>query len=174
MFCSTCGAQTPADATYCHKCGAVLYQESTGVQQPPEPYTTPVVPQLTDEQRQFVEELLPIDQKPNECHACGRTENLNSWAFGLAKKTRTKRDWVRTAASIGLSAVTLPLLGSGALALPGNETHYRVLRLQLILCDSCRARRFSYGIHPWWETARRLGYKKFFDAKKLNKLQTAR
>jgi hypothetical protein len=114
------------------------------------------VPQISEEQRLFVDELLPIDKKPHECHACGKRDDIYSWDFGLGKKTGTKRNWFITAASLGLSAITVPLLGSGMLRLPGKEMRFRILRLKLILCDSCRDSRFSYNFHPWWEPARRL------------------
>jgi hypothetical protein len=66
MFCSKCGAGNSDRGNYCQKCGSPLSREA-----------------LTQEQRQLVNELLPIDQRPHECHACGRTGGLYGWDFGL-------------------------------------------------------------------------------------------
>jgi hypothetical protein len=175
MFCCNCGAPNPDSATYCHKCGGSLYKKATESQQPrPTPNTLKPEPKLTQEQRQLVEELFSIDEKPHECHACGRTENLYSCDFGLAKKTGTKRDWSMTALSVVVSVVTLPLLGAGVLELPGKKTHLNVLRLHLVLCYVCRNTNFAYYFHPWWEPAKRLGFTEFYDAEQLKKLQPVR
>lgn len=172
MFCCDCGAPNPDGANYCHKCGGAIYKKATDTQQQlPPPDTAKPEPILTQEQRQLVDELFSIDKKPHECHACGRTENLYSWDFGLAKKMGTKREWCMTAWSVAVSAVTLPLLGAGGLKLPGKKTRLNVLRLQLILCVVCRDTNFAYHFHPWWEPAKRLGFTEFFDAVELKKLQ---
>ncbi len=175
MFCCDCGAPNPESASYCNKCGSALYKKTTESRQSPLPPNTPKPePKLTQEQRRLVDDLFSIDKKPHECHACGRTENLYSWDFGLAKKTGTKRDWSMTAWSVVVSAVTLPLLGAGGLELPGKDTRLSLLRLQLVLCGVCRDTNFAYHFHPWWEPAKRLGYTEFFDANQLKKLQPVR
>lgn len=84
------------------------------------------------------------------------------------------RDRVEAAWSVAVSPVTIPLIGAGGLRLPGRKTSYRVLRLRLILCDSCWGGQTRYSLHPWWRTAIRLGYTEFFDAEGLKKLEPAR
>jgi len=148
---------------------------TTEILQPVLPPNSPTPePEFTQEQRQLVDELFSIDKKPHECHACGRTDNLYTCDFGLAKKTGTKRDWSTTAWSVVVSAVTLPLLGAGGLNMPDKKNRLSVLRLQLVLCNVCRATNFAYHFHPWWETAKRLGYTEFFDAERLKQLQPVR
>jgi len=177
MFCCKCGARNPEEAQFCHKCGTSLYKEKEE-QQIGQPKGTKDPRQaegeLTDEQRQLVDELLPIDQKPDECHRCGRRDSLYAWDFGLGKRISTKRAWGDTAWSLAVSAVTVPLMGVGGLQFPGKKARLRVLRLQLILCDSCRQGEITYSVHPWWEAARRLGYTEFLDAAALKRLQPAR
>jgi len=172
MFCCDCGAPNPESASYCHKCGSTLYKKTTETSNPLHLGNTPKPePKLTQQHRRLVDDIFTIDQKRYECHACGRTENLYSWDFGLAKKTGTKRDWSMTAWSVVVSAVTLPLLGAGGLELPGKNTRLSLLRLQLVLCGVCRHKNFAYHFHPWWEPAKRLGYTEFFDANQLKRLQ---
>ena len=175
MFCCKCGARNPESASYCHKCGCSLYKEEANQagrtaegKNSDQVETAP-----TEEQRQLIDELLPIDQKPHECHACGRTDSLYGWDFGLGKKISTKRAWGETAWSVAVSAVTIPLIGVGGLQLPGKKMRLRVLRLRLILCDSCRDGQVKYNLHPWWEPAGRLGYTKFLNAEELKKLRPA-
>lgn len=176
MFCCKCGSLNPDDANFCHKCGSSLYRAAGGNPSDSAKNKTPhqLEPHVSEEQRQLIEELLPIDQKPDECHACGRKDHLRSWDFGLGKKLSTKRAWGATAWSVAVSAVTIPLLGAGGVRLPGQKTSYRVLRLRLTLCDSCWEGQAKYGLHPWWQTAIRLGYTEFFDAEGLKRLEPAR
>jgi hypothetical protein len=174
MFCCKCGARNPEDAQYCHKCGGILYSEMPV--RPDQSAKNNVPLQLnnaqSEEQRRLVEELLSIDQRPHECHACGRTDNLYSWDFGLGKKISSKRAWHRTAASVAISALTIPIIGAGALVLPGKNVHYQVLRLRLVLCGSCWEGEAKYGLHPWWQKAIQLGYTELFDAERLKKLES--
>jgi len=172
MFCCKCGAQNPDDGSYCFKCGEALYKEVAAETR--EQPTISSQQRLTEEERQFISELLPIDQKPHKCHVCGKTANLFSWDFGLGKEVSTKRAWGETAWSVAVSVVTLPLIGVGGVNWPEKKTRLRVLRLKLILCSSCRDTNFVYSFHPWWEPARRLGYTNLLNADELNKLETVR
>jgi len=178
MFCCKCGARNPDDATYCRSCGSLLCKgNEPKVEQSPRKPTTHEVETLPDEeQRRLIDELLPIDQKPHECHACGRRDNLHGWDFGLGKPISTKRAWGETVRSVAVSAVTLPLIGAGGVQLPGKKTCLRVLRLRLILCDSCirEQTNYTFHVHPWWEPARRLGYTEFLSADDMERLQPAR
>lgn len=183
MYCCKCGARNPDGGSYCHKCGATLYRadptSEVGERTQPAQSTSS---QLDEEQRQLLEELLPIDQKADQCHACGRAENLHVWDFGLAKKVSERRLWGETVGSVVASAVMIPLLGVGGLRLPGKKVNLRVLRLRLVLCSACRQQHIAlgkgghidvaaYGLHPWWATARRLGYTQFLQASDLNRLR---
>jgi hypothetical protein len=176
MFCCKCGARNPDDANYCHKCGGLLYSETP--EHSDQLIENRVPHQFEraegDERRRLIEELLAIEQRPHECHACGRAENLNGWDFGLGKKISTKRAWGETAWSVAVSAVTIPLLGAGGLQLPGKNTRYEVLRLRLILCGSCWEGEAKYSLHPWWQKATQLGYTEFFDAEGLKKLEPSK
>jgi hypothetical protein len=176
MFCCKCGAGNPDDASYCHKCGRSLYKEEAKQieELPKNKNPNQVEAPPIEEQRRLIDELLSVDQKPHECHACGRTDNLYRWDFGLGKKISIKRAWGETAWSVAISAVSLPLIGVGGVQLPGKKTRLHVLRLQLILCDTCRRGQIKYSFHPWWEPARRLGYTEFLNSDELNKLQPAR
>lgn len=160
MFCSKCGARNSGSGNYCHKCGSPLFGEANAAGKAA----------LTQEQRQLAEELLPIDQKPNECHACGRTAGLYGWDFGLGKKLSSQRAWGETAVSAAVSAITIPLIGAGRLELPGKRMHLRVLRLRLILCDDCSRKQVAYTFHPWWNQAFRLGYTEFLTPDDLKNL----
>jgi hypothetical protein len=92
----------------------------------------------------------------------------------LGKKISSKRAWGGTAWSLAVSAITVPLIGAGGVQLPGKNTRLRVLRLRLVLCDSCRQKRLNYSVHPWWATANRLGYTEFLNAEQLAGLETVR
>lgn len=183
MYCCKCGARNPDDAVYCHNCGDAIYRNAA----PSRPsdrrqVSRPTRVKQTEEQRQLAEELLRIDEKSHECHACGRTDDLHGWNFGLAKSVSEKRVWGATAASVAVSAVTLPFVGVGFLQLPGKKARLRVLRLRLILCGACRRQHVAlgggdgidvavYGLHPWWSTASRFGYTEFLNAADLSKLR---
>jgi len=166
MHCSTCGAPTFKDSRFCHKCGSVISAE-------PEPSNASEGEQEQREQR-LIDELLSKNRKQHECHQCGTKGKLFAWDFGLAKPIGSKRVWARTAASVALSAITLPLLGVGRLDLPGKKTSLGVLRLRLLLCEECKRGRINYTIHPCWNDALRLGYTEFLTADDLNKLRPIR
>jgi hypothetical protein len=169
MFCCKCGARNPHDASYCHKCGSSLYIEAT---KPSDQSVRDEAPHQvkkpqSEEERRLIDELLHIDQRPHGCHACGRRDNLHGWDFGLGKEISTSRAWGDTALSLAFSAVTIPLIGAGALQLPGKNIRYEVLRLRLILCGSCWKGGAKYSLHPWWQKATQLGYTEFFEAEAL-------
>lgn len=175
MFCCKCGTRNPDDANFCHKCGSSLYVDETRhLDQSAWDKLPHQIETAQNEQRHVIDELLPIDQRRQECHSCGRRDTLHSWDFGLGKKIATSRAWGGTALSAAISAVTIPLIGAGGLQLPGKSTSYQVLRLRLVLCDSCWKGGAGYSLHPWWQKAAQLGYLEFFDAEGLKKLEPAR
>jgi hypothetical protein len=182
MFCCKCGAKTPGDANFCNKCGSSLYREaaehSGGLAD--NRAASGHTPEGTA-QPALIKELLAIDPKPHECHACGRRDKLFAWDFGMARRISTKRAWGESALSIALSAASLPLLGVGVLTMPGKKIRYQVLRLRLVFCERCcrqnrasaysrRLRSAAYSVHPWFEVARRIGYTEFLGANALDKL----
>lgn len=176
MYCCKCGVKNPDDASYCNKCGSPLYltfQHGHGPRQPIEEGIRDPVRTQMDEERRGISELLSIDPKPHQCHGCRTEKDLYGYDFGLAKVMSARRNWGEAAWSAAVSAVSLPLLGYGILQLPGKKSRLRVLRLRLILCESCRRRRVSYLLHPWWEPARRLGFTQFLSADDLDRLEPA-
>jgi hypothetical protein len=119
-------------------------------------------------------EIISADLHCSSCHKCGKPA-LHNWFFGLGKVISVRRAWGDSAIAAAVSAVTLPLIGAGALRFPGKKTSFQVLRLQLRLCDSCVRRKDSaYSIHPAWQRAAALGYTEFFDGAELKKLQITR
>jgi ribosomal protein L40E len=176
MFCCKCGAQNPDDASYCHKCGVLLFRlDAQRVEaSAPAKIVQNLDESLTEEQRQLIDEVLSVDPKPSECHICGRTDHVYNFDFGLGKKISTKREWSETALSVAVSALTLPLLGAGGIVFPGKKNRFRILKLRLVLCDSCERGKIRYEYHPWWTPAKRLGYSVFFSLNDLKKLEPAK
>jgi hypothetical protein len=172
MFCCMCGARNLDNARLCHNCTAPFEAHSL----PPSNsgYTQPLSSRdLENPEVQGLIRLSKISQKPGECHSCGKRENLTSFQFGLAKPLSTERDWRMTAASVLVSAVSVPLVGFGVLQLPGKKTNMRVMRLRLVLCRVCWTARKGYALHPWWAIAQESGYTVFITAEELSTLQPA-
>jgi len=177
MYCCKCGAKIYLDARHCHNCGSFLppsvgetsLQRSTSHE-----LLRPRNESINEEQRSLVKELLTTDRKEHECHKCGAREKLSSWGFGLGRVISSKHTWSETAASAAISAITLPLIGFGALRLPGKKTNLSVLRLRLVLCEFCRKEGATYSVHPWWNGAQRLGYTEFLCPTDLNELRSVR
>ena len=106
------------------------------------------------------------------CHACGSTETPSEFDFGLARNHKTNRDWKTVGLSAAISAVTLPLLGTGALYGPAKSSTAQLLRLKLKLCPKClSSRRGLFGgftakeadcqLHPLWKELYDAGFSKF-------------
>ncbi len=173
MYCCLCGAKNPEDARYCHKCGAPI--KSAGGEADPAsvaPEESNPVPQKwrdTDEHEKLVMQLLMTDHKRNQCHRCESEVSLIRIPFGLARVLSTKRDWLGTAWSVAVSAVSIPLVGYGGLELPSKSSTLEVLRLELVLCEQCHPKSYDYTLHPWWHTARQLGYTRFLSEADLEK-----
>lgn len=151
MFCCKRGAEIYLQAKYCHNCGGVL-------------------PDPTFEGRPVRDGV----SNALKCHKCGASKGIKAWDFGLGKAISSKRAWGETAMSAALSAVTVPLIGYGMLRLPGKKTNFRVLRLRLMLCDSCWQNRAGYSFHPFWNEANRLGFTEFFPSTELDKMASLR
>ena len=166
MYCCNCGSKIPKDALFCQECGTRVISDDqlTAVD-------------IEQAQQAVLQQLLKNNPQRNVCCVCGGSNQLCAWDFGLAKPISNKRVWGPTAASIAVSAITLPLIGLGALELPGKRTTLSVLRLRLLMCELCKKRepgRVPYAIHPMWDGAQRLGYTQFLSAGDLNKVRYLR
>jgi hypothetical protein len=162
MHCCRCGAKLADDAKSCAGCHAPVASEESSRAGPPNAV----------DQEAIISEILAQDSHSGSCHKCGSNLPLHTWRFGLGKIVSSRRDWGETAVSAAVSAVTLPLLGAGALRFPGKKTSFHMLQLRLRLCDSCaRSKDTAYSMHPGWRNATSLGYTEFFDATELRKLQ---
>ncbi len=171
-----CGAENPDYGRYCHQCGTTLIPQARN----PDLASSRTSRSQATSAKESAEEtaeiqalraLARMDVKSSECHGCGRTEGLTAYEFGLAKVLSAERDWTRTAASVVVSAVSVPLTGVGMIQLPGKRTKARALRMKLILCETCRKAQVSYPAHPWWYPAQKLGYDTFLGEEELKKLK---
>ena len=171
VYCCSCGAENPDYGRYCHQCGNAL------IPHPGNPDLDKSQPSSANDSAEDAAEIKAlraiarIDVKPSECHRCGRTEGLTAYEFGLAKVLSANRDWTRTAASVVVSAVSVPLTGLGMIHLPGKRTRVRALRMKLILCETCSTTQVNYPAHPWWYPAQKLGYDTFLGEGELKKLK---
>lgn len=179
MYCVMCGAENPDYARYCQKCGRAqpalerpIQNTSTVISTEQRRLSQKQV-RAHEEQRTIAAELLSVDQKPDRCHACGNREVLRLFPFGLAKTLSTKQDWLGSAWSVAVSAISLPLLGYGGFQLPGKTSRLWVLKLHLVLCETCRRKPHDYSLHPWWHKARTLGFTRFLKEDELKKLRPA-
>lgn len=168
MFCCSCGAENPNNATVCWQCGTAFIQLSASVssQSEKQPHTAE-----TQHLRSLSERLAAIDPKEDVCHGCGGKDGLTVYPFGLAKKLGREWHVAETIASVGISAVSLPLVGLGILRLPGNTTTFQVLRMKLVLCPNCRKKRINYELHPWFATVSHAGFTKFMDRYDLEEIR---
>jgi hypothetical protein len=127
-------------------------------------------------------ELLPLDQKLNECHCCGEKHSLTRSPFGLAKIVSSTRNWSLTGLSIAstaLAAVFIPIASSVPVRihLPRRKQFARLLRLDLTLCSDCRTQQkvickklgitVAWQAHPWWHKAMKCGYTEFIPGDEL-------
>jgi len=163
MYCCKCGAEIYLRSKYCHNCGDTLPESAPDLESSFSHGAEVATNKESAPRRQ------PISPQPS-CHKCGSYLRLNSWDFGLGKVALSRRSWSETAISAALSAVSVPLTGYGMLRLPGKRTTFGVLRLRLILCDSCVRNREGYECHPLWAEAHRLGFTEFFCSADLKKL----
>ena len=113
--------------------------------------------------------LASIDPKESACHSCGRTNELKTYPFGLARRLSTKWHVTETIAS-RISAVSIPLAGFGVFRFPGRSKTFRVLRMKLVLCPSCQKKGVNYNLHPWFASAAKSGFTEFMDRQDLGEL----
>ena len=167
MYCCKCGARLLQESDYCHKCGEAvptLHKPQVISHSGPKH-----AKDLNSEDTALIKELRSIDRRSDRCHACDCKEGLLSWEFGLGKPISNQWEWGETALSVAFSAITIPLLGVGALRIPGKSTRLRVLPLKLRLCKDCQAAKKGYKSHPWWNVLRQYGYTEFVLPQQMSK-----
>jgi hypothetical protein len=119
--------------------------------------------------RSFIQTL---KAKDDPCHFCGNNDNLAYFEFGLMRVESSTRIWGETAASIALSAITLPFLGLGRVSLPGKQRTGELFRLNLVICRSCInknsnliglffPKKAHYSKHPYWAALHEAGFAEF-------------
>lgn len=112
------------------------------------------------------------------CHGCKSADQLTDFEFGLARNQKQERDWKSTGISAAVSALTMPLLGVGALYGPGKTSTAQLLRLRLKLCQKCiNSRKGLFGgfaakedtcaLHPMWNDLQGAGFKKYVGTNEL-------
>lgn len=133
---------------------------------------TALLQHFVEEQHASVELHRKLQAIDDPRHGCGAKESLTVFEFGLARVQKKERDWTSTAISAAVSAVTVPLLGAGALYGAGTMSTGQLLRLRLKLCPSCiDSRKGLFGgftvkesncdAHPMWQTLHGAGFTKF-------------
>lgn len=163
MYCCNCGAKLTGRSTLCPSCSTPIPPESLPQNDAP----------IAVEEQAVIRDIVSEDLQSTGCHKCRSNAAPHTWQFGLGKISSSRHAWGETAISAAVSAVTLPLLGAGALKFPGKKTSFQVLRLRLRLCDSrARHRQRAYSMHPAWKKAQALVYTEFFDAAELNRFRT--
>ena len=127
------------------------------------------------EWRKFIQAL---KGKEDPCHYCGTKNDLIYLEFGLMRVESSSRAWGETAATTAISALTLPLLGVGKVALPGKNDTGELLKLNLVICRSCASENSNmFGIfmlkekhvikHPYWQDLHDAGFTKFIEKDKF-------
>jgi hypothetical protein len=97
---------------------------------------------------------------------CSAANDLVYVDFGLAR-TKTRRDWNDTIASVILSAVSLPLGGFGLIRLPGKTTKTSMFTLRLAACSDCASQFVDYSLHPWFPILFEYGYDEFISPEEI-------
>jgi hypothetical protein len=120
--------------------------------------------------RAMIEEVAKIPVDTSTCMDCRAHEVLETRLFGFARILDV--DYSATAASAGISAISLLLGGPGMIK--GPKTTANIIRTELVLCRACLKRRtglfgietikdVDYALHPWEAAAQRNGFTKHFD-----------
>ena len=108
------------------------------------------------------------------CHSCTATEDVKHFLFGLMRVADSEMKWSATAVSVLASAALLPLLGAGAVKLPGRNFKGAILAMKLALCPTCQKRESNWmglfmlkehhtSMHPLTEQLRVAGFTKFLE-----------
>jgi hypothetical protein len=127
------------------------------------------------EQRKFKNLLLGYG---SPCHYCGCETDLVRWNFALMKVADSKVSLGATVATAAISAVTLPLLGAGAVRLPGRAHSGQAFHLRLVTCKPCCKKHGNFlglfmlneqraSTHPLWQALNEHGFSKFLAEDKM-------
>lgn len=113
------------------------------------------------------------------CHICGATTKLTYHDFGLLRLLSKETDWKLSAASAAMSALTIPTMGFGLVRGPDSTRTANILRMRLVLCESCLEGRQGYSAklkltvadcsrHPLWSKAHDAGFDTFVEGLDLD------
>jgi hypothetical protein len=111
---------------------------------------------------------------------CGSRESPEAREFGFARILDV--DYGATAASAGISAVSMLLGGPGMIK--GPKTTANIVRTAMIFCSHCMTKRkgllgiprlydADYVLHPWSAAARRNGFTTNLDKYQLQRYKSA-
>ena len=112
------------------------------------------------------------------CHCCGSTNEIQRFGFGMMRVTKSELNISATAATALASALLIPLVGSGAIRLPGRNLQGSILYLKLALCPICRKREANWmgffmlkerhiALHPLWKQLQEAGFAKFLNEERV-------
>ena len=112
------------------------------------------------------------------CHCCGSTSEIGHFGFGMMRVAKSELKIGATAATALASAFLLPLVGAGAIRLPGRSLEGSILFLKLALCPICRKREANWmglfmlkekhaALHPLWKQLQEAGFAKFLEEERV-------
>lgn len=130
---------------------------------------------LAIEQRKAENELTGYR---SPCHYCGNTIDLVGFDFALMNVASTFRPVGATLTSATISAISIPLLGVGGLALPSKSLRGACHHLKLIVCKPCCKKEGNmFGLfmlnedrasaHPYWEVMQDAGFTTFLNSDRM-------
>lgn len=127
------------------------------------------------EWRKF-DNLLKGYKKP--CYYCSSEQDLVYFDFALMRISEAKREYSATLASAAMSAIAIPIIGFGALKLPGKSITGAAYHMKLVVCKPCSKKEGNmFGLfmmnekraakHPLWNTLQDAGFMKFLEQEKM-------
>jgi hypothetical protein len=127
------------------------------------------------EQRRFKNALLGYR---SPCHYCASEADLVRWNFSLMKVQDSRVSMGVSLASAAISAISFPLLGAGAVSLPGRAHSGQALHLRLVTCKPCcKVHGNFFGLfvlnedrasrHPLWGPLHEHGFTRFLPEDKM-------
>lgn len=132
-----------------------------------------MLPEILDE-RKFKNALRGYN---SPCHYCGSAGERVYLDFALMRVSGSSISIGQTVASAALSTVTIPLLGVGALSLPGKSLRGAAFHLKLVVCKPCckkEGNMFGFFMnerrasrHPLWSVLHEHGFTKFLPKDKM-------
>jgi len=169
ISCPYCRAELDRDSRFCHRCGHEL---STGQEIQPKatvPSRSYQPIRLVQSDDELIAALRQTRPRSDECHICSGTSGLRKIDFGLAKYF-VRRRWAEMVGSLGVSAVTLYLMGIGMVTLPTKQTRRSIVRLRLVRCSKCADQPPQFTRHPWYGLLWNYGYMQFVPPEQMEPL----